>query len=48
MTPSTQRLFAYGCLTLSMCLTGVYVALSKPLVAALPIFLLAWTHRPPM
>ena len=42
MTPSTQRLAAYGCLALSMALTGSYVALSKPLVAALPVFLLAW------
>ena len=42
MTTSTQRLLAYGCLTLSMVLTGSYVALSKPLVAALPVFLLAW------
>lgn len=33
---------AYGCLALSMSLTGSYVALSKPLVAALPVFLLAW------
>lgn len=42
MSPSTQRLVAYGCLAASMALTGSYVALSKPLVAALPIFLLAW------
>ena len=42
MTTSTQRLLAYGCLALSMVLTGSYVALSKPLVAALPVFLLAW------
>lgn len=33
---------ARGCLGLSMSLVGVYVALSKPLVAALPVFLLAW------
>jgi len=33
---------AYGCLALSMTLVGSYVALSKPLVAALPVFLLAW------
>lgn len=31
-----------GCLALSMGLVGSYVALSKPLVAALPVFLLAW------
>lgn len=30
------------CLALSMSLVGVYVALSKPLVAALPVFLLGW------
>jgi drug/metabolite transporter (DMT)-like permease len=34
--------WAYGCLALSMALVGSYVALSKPLVAALPVFLLAW------
>lgn len=33
---------AYGCLALSMSMVGVYVALSKPLTAALPVFLLAW------
>ena len=33
---------AYGCLALSMALVGSYVALSKPLVAVLPVFLLAW------
>jgi drug/metabolite transporter (DMT)-like permease len=33
---------AYGCLALSMTLVGSYVALSKPLVAALGVFLLAW------
>jgi drug/metabolite transporter (DMT)-like permease len=33
---------AYGCLALSMALVGSYVALSKPLVAAFPVFLLAW------
>jgi drug/metabolite transporter (DMT)-like permease len=33
---------AYSCLALSMALTGSYVALSKPLAAALPVFLLAW------
>ena len=37
-----NRFFAYGCLALSMALVGSYVALSKPLVAALPVFLLAW------
>ena len=33
---------AYGLLVLSMALVGSYVALSKPLVAAIPVFLLAW------
>ena len=42
MTPSQTRLIAYGSLALSMSLTGTYVALSKPLVAALPVFLLGW------
>jgi len=37
-----SRLVSYGCLALSMSLVGSYVALSKPLGAALPIFLLAW------
>ena len=37
-----KRLLAYGYLALSMALAGSYVALSKPLVAALPVFLLAW------
>jgi drug/metabolite transporter (DMT)-like permease len=39
-TPS--RPVAYGCLALSMSLVGGYVALSKPLAAAIPVFLLAW------
>jgi drug/metabolite transporter (DMT)-like permease len=34
--------WAFACLAGSMALVGVYVALSKPLVAALPVFLLAW------
>jgi drug/metabolite transporter (DMT)-like permease len=42
MRPLPSHLIAYGCLALSMSLTGSYVALSKPLVAALPVFLLAW------
>ncbi len=36
------RILAYLCLASSMSLVGVYVALSKPLVAVLPVFLLAW------
>jgi drug/metabolite transporter (DMT)-like permease len=42
MKPLPGHLIAYGCLALSMALTGSYVALSKPLVAALPVFLLSW------
>jgi drug/metabolite transporter (DMT)-like permease len=37
-----KRPLAYACLALSMSLVGSYVALSKPLTAALPVFLLAW------
>jgi drug/metabolite transporter (DMT)-like permease len=40
--PTSKRWLAYGYLALSMALAGSYVALSKPLVAALPVFLLAW------
>ena len=36
------RPVAYACLALSMALVGSYVALSKPLVAVIPVFLLAW------
>jgi drug/metabolite transporter (DMT)-like permease len=42
MSLGRHRLFAYACLALSMSLVGSYVALSKPLVAAIPVFLLAW------
>ena len=42
MTPAAQRLIASACLALSMSLVGSYVALSKTLVAAIPVFLLAW------
>ena len=37
-----SRPMAYLCLALSMSLVGSYVALSKPLAAALPVLLLAW------
>ena len=37
-----SRPVAYLCLALSMVLVGSYVALSKPLAAVLPVFLLAW------
>lgn len=40
--PPLPRWIACGFLALSMALVGSYVALSKPLVAALPVFLLAW------
>ncbi len=39
---SSSRLLASACLALSMSLVGSYVALSKPLVAAIPVMLLAW------
>jgi drug/metabolite transporter (DMT)-like permease len=42
MSPGARRLIAYACLAISMSLVGSYVALSKPLVAAIPVFLLAW------
>ena len=42
MVRCMNRIVAYACLALSMSLVGSYVALSKPLVAALPVFLLAW------
>ncbi len=42
MSTRTKKLSAYLLLALSMSLVGSYVALSKPLVAALPVFLLAW------
>jgi drug/metabolite transporter (DMT)-like permease len=42
MSLRANRLFAYACLALSMSLVGSYVALAKPLVAAIPVFLLAW------
>ncbi len=40
--PSPARWTAYAALALSMSLVGSYVALSKPLVAVFPVFLLAW------
>ncbi len=42
MSYTPSRPVAYGFLALSMSLVGCYVALSKPLAAALPVFLLAW------
>jgi drug/metabolite transporter (DMT)-like permease len=41
-TRSMNLIVAYACLALSMSLVGSYVALSKPLVAVFPVFLLAW------
>ena len=37
-----NRPLAYACLALSMSLVGSYVALSKPLAAAIPVFVLAY------
>ena len=37
-----QKPLAYASLALSMTLVGVYVAMCKPLVAVIPVFLLAW------
>ena len=42
MNNRPSRTAAFFCLALSMSLVGSYVALSKPLVAAIPVFLLAW------
>ncbi|MBC7502109.1 MAG: DMT family transporter [Herminiimonas sp.] len=42
MHTAPNRPIAYSCLALSMALVGSYVALSKPLAAVLPVFLLAW------
>lgn len=42
MHRTPNRPLAYLLLALSMSLVGSYVALSKPLVAALPVLLLAW------
>ncbi len=39
---SPGKIIAFGCLALSMSLVGIYVALSKPLATALPVFLLGW------
>ena len=42
MNYTPGRMMAYVCLALSMSMVGAYVALTKPLAAALPVFLLAW------
>lgn len=42
VSPPLPRWLSFACLALSMSLVGSYVALSKPLVAAIPVFLLAW------
>lgn len=42
MSQAPNRLAAYGCLALSMSLVGTYVALTRPLAAVLPVFLLGW------
>ena len=40
--PTSSRFIAYLLLTSSMALVGTYVALSKPLVAVIPVFALAF------
>lgn len=42
MQDVSNRLKAYACLALSMSLVGAYVALTKPLAAVMPVFLLGW------
>ncbi len=42
MSPQGRPWASYAALAASMTLVGSYVALSKPLVAVLPVFLLAW------
>lgn len=42
MREPPSKVAAYFCLALSMALVGCYVALSKPLVLAFPVLLLAW------
>ena len=42
MSKPPSRGAAYCCLALSMALVGCYVALSKPLLLAFPVLLLAW------
>lgn len=42
MTSPRVPLLAYACLASGMALVGCYVGLSRLLVAALPVFLLAW------
>ncbi|HZY16591.1 MAG TPA: DMT family transporter [Ramlibacter sp.] len=42
MSFASRRILAFASLALSMALVGSYVALSKPLVAAVPVFLVAW------
>ena len=42
MSYTPNRAMGYGCLMLSMAMVGAYVALTKPLAAMLPVFLLAW------
>lgn len=37
-----KRMTAQACLAMSMALVGAYVALSKPMAAALPVLLLLW------
>jgi len=37
-----NRVLAYCCLALSMSVVGTYIALTKPLTAVFPVFLLGW------
>jgi len=41
-SPAPSRPVAYLCLAASMSMVGCYMALSKPLAAAIPVLLLAW------
>ena len=42
MNPAAATALAYSALAASMVLVGSYVGLSRLLVAAFPVFLLAW------
>lgn len=42
MSHPPSKPVAFFCLALSMSMVGCYVALTKPLVTAIPVFLLAW------
>ncbi|HEY4318411.1 MAG TPA: DMT family transporter [Herbaspirillum sp.] len=42
METTPNRIVAFCCLACAMAMVGCYIALSKPLALALPVFLLAW------